>query len=144
MPKTRSYSWRGLNKDQCSIQRCILVVAERRSCVKMYPIRKDLVGKRFMCVPDKTTQNGRPNSRSNRSTNPLDYTWKCGIIRACTEEDSNNIDQKVLCMNKWQYNVVRIGFFIWLLICKTNRLFLLLWNDFSRYITCYTCTISPL
>lgn len=60
----------------------------------MYPIRKELVGKRFMCVADKT-QNGRPNSRSNRASNPLDYAWRCGIIRACTEEDSDNIDQKV-------------------------------------------------
>ena len=60
----------------------------------MYPFRKELVGKRFLCVREKSTNN-RPNSRSSRLSNPLEYQWKCGIIRACTEEDSNDPEQKV-------------------------------------------------
>lgn len=101
-------------------------------CKMNYPIRKELVGKRFMCVRDRTTQNSRQNSRSNRFSNPLDYTWKCGIIRACTEQDSNDIEQKVM-----NYGVIIIEMILLSLIIaswsslhftRTRRLSFLSWH----------------
>lgn len=55
---------------------------------EMYPFRKELVGKRFLFV--RSNDKGpRPNSRSTRASNSLDFQWKSGIIRACSEKDCN-------------------------------------------------------
>ncbi|XP_032237304.2 uncharacterized protein LOC5512047 isoform X2 [Nematostella vectensis] len=62
--------------------------------MKMYPCRKELVGKRFLCVEEKNSQ--RSKSRSSKPSNPLDYPWKSGIIRACTEKESDHPELKVL------------------------------------------------
>lgn len=60
----------------------------------MYAFRQaELVGKRFLCVREKNTL--RPNSRSRRVANPLDYQWKVGVIRVCSEKDFNHPELKV-------------------------------------------------
>lgn len=53
----------------------------------------ELVGKRFLCVREKNSL--RPNSRSSRVSNPLDYQWKVGVIRACSEKDIHHPELKV-------------------------------------------------
>ncbi|XP_078359061.1 uncharacterized protein LOC144643626 isoform X2 [Oculina patagonica] len=61
----------------------------------MYAFRQaELVGKRFLCVRVKNAH--RPNSRSSRVSNPLDYQWKVGVIRACNETDFHHPELKVL------------------------------------------------
>ena len=60
----------------------------------MYAFRQaELVGKRFLCVRVKNAL--RPNSRSSRVSNPLDYQWKVGVIRACSEKDFHHPELKV-------------------------------------------------
>lgn len=53
----------------------------------------ELVGKRFLCVREKNSL--RPNSRSSRVSNPLDYQWKVGVIRACSDKDVHHLELKV-------------------------------------------------
>lgn len=61
----------------------------------MYSFRQaELVGKRFLCVRQKNSL--RPNSRSSRVSNPLDYQWKVGVIRSCSEKDPHHPELKVL------------------------------------------------
>lgn len=60
----------------------------------MYAFRQaELVGKRFLCVRAKNCL--RPNSRSSRVSNPLDYQWKVGVIRTCNEQDVQHPELKV-------------------------------------------------
>ena len=59
----------------------------------MYAFRQALVGKRFLCVREKNSL--RPNSRSSRVSNPLDYQWKAGVIRACSDKDFHHPELKV-------------------------------------------------
>lgn len=61
----------------------------------MYAFRQaELVGKRFLCVREKNYL--RSNSRSRRVSSPLDYQWKVGVIRACSEKDFHHSELKVL------------------------------------------------
>ena len=60
----------------------------------MYAFRQaELVGKRFLCVREKNYL--RSNSRSRRVSSPLDYQWKVGVIRACSEKDFHHSELKV-------------------------------------------------
>ena len=72
----------------CVVTAYLEVEIDGEKAKEMYPFRKELVGKRFLFV--RSSEKGsRPSSRSTRASNPIDYQWKSGVIRACNEKDSH-------------------------------------------------------
>ena len=83
----------------------------------------ELVGKRFLCVREKNSL--RPNSRSSRVSNPLDYQWKVGVIRTCTDKDINHPELKVRDWSSVAFNSKRwlsLKFTALLVVDLTDRL----------------------
>lgn len=62
---------------------------EPRSAQLTYPVRKELVGKRFLVIEEAGL------SRRGKNQNLESFNWKAGYIRACSVKDVSDKELQV-------------------------------------------------
>ena len=62
---------------------------EQRTAMLPFPIRQELVGKRFIVITEEATR------RSAKNQSLENYSWKQGYIRACSVKDVQDKELQV-------------------------------------------------
>lgn len=70
-------------------ERATKEMLEQRTAMLPFPVRQELVGKRFIVIPEEATRRGAKNQSVEN------YGWKQGYIRACTTKDIHDKELQV-------------------------------------------------